>query len=87
MEHESPHDTDDECADNCYRQRDPEHPERADLRSDYLYVPKGSYTIGGREEENTTALRRTLVRSDRYRPIYENRGTAVFRVVPAPDDP
>lgn len=57
--------------------------EGADLRPDYLYVPKGSYTIGGREEENTTALRRTLVRSDRYRLVYENSGAAVFRVVSA----
>ncbi|QLG60373.1 ArnT family glycosyltransferase [Halorarum salinum] len=50
------------------------------LTPEYLYVPKGTYTIRGAEYEGTAGLRHSLVSSDRYRLVYENEGASVFRV-------
>jgi hypothetical protein len=54
---------------------------RANLRPEYVYVPKGSYTVRGLREGNSTALHRSLKRSERYRPVYENEGVVIYRVV------
>lgn len=53
---------------------------RSNLRPDYLYVPKGTYTVRGMHRQNTTELRQSLTRSDRYRLVYENAGVAIYRV-------
>jgi hypothetical protein len=53
---------------------------RANLCPDYLYVPKGSYTVRGLHRRNTTELRQALTRSDRFRLVYGNAGAAVYRV-------
>lgn len=54
--------------------------ESRDLHPEYIYVPKGTYTIRGTPYEGTVSLRRSMVRSDEYRLVYENEGAAVFRV-------
>ncbi|WP_433623169.1 ArnT family glycosyltransferase [Halomicrococcus sp. NG-SE-24] len=53
---------------------------RADVRPDYVYVPKGTYTVRGIETQQRPRMRRSLVRSDDYRLVYENRGVMIFRV-------
>jgi len=58
--------------------------QRANLHPDYLYVPKGSYTVRGMQRQNTTALRRALARSDRYRLVYQNSGAAIYRIDATP---
>jgi hypothetical protein len=47
---------------------------------DYIYVPKGSYTVRGMEETQSPTLVAELQRSMRYELVYENRGVAVFSV-------
>jgi hypothetical protein len=54
--------------------------DQSDVEPDYLYVPKGSYTVRGMERTNTPTLRRTLSRASAYRLVYENRGVAIYRV-------
>jgi hypothetical protein len=53
-----------------------------DRAPDYVYVPRGDYTIRGLESEDTERLRHTMVASDRYERVYRNEGVVVFRVVP-----
>ncbi|WP_416841711.1 ArnT family glycosyltransferase [Haloferax sp. DFSO52] len=51
---------------------------------DYLYVPKGNYTIRGVEAENGTAqLHASLEESPGYVRIYQNEGVVVYRVTSA----
>lgn len=49
---------------------------------DYVYVPRGDYTVRGLEHEGTAELRHTMVASDRYERVYRNDGVVVFRVTP-----
>ncbi|QLG29723.1 hypothetical protein HUG10_19145 (plasmid) [Halorarum halophilum] len=56
----------------------------ASLEPEYIYVPKGHYTVRGNAHDGTDRLRQSLAFSDRYRLVYENEGVAVFRVE---DDP
>ncbi|MFC5367575.1 hypothetical protein [Salinirubrum litoreum] len=49
---------------------------------DYVYVPRGHYTVRGLEHEGTAALRHTMVASSRYERVYRNEGVVVFRVTP-----
>lgn len=51
-----------------------------DVSPDYLYVPKGEYTVQGEEHVADDSLRRSLVDATGYDPVYENEGVAVFRV-------
>lgn len=51
-----------------------------DISPDYLYVPKDEYTIRGVEYVAGGELRRSLVTSPLYDPVYENDGVIVFRV-------
>jgi hypothetical protein len=53
---------------------------RADVRPDYVYVPKGDYTVRGITTHQRPRMRRSLVRSDRYRLVYENQGVMIFRM-------
>ncbi|WP_225316454.1 MULTISPECIES: glycosyltransferase family 39 protein [Haloferax] len=48
---------------------------------DYLYVPIGTYTVRGLEEDRTEQLRMSLDDSNRYRRVYGNEGVVVYRIV------
>lgn len=53
---------------------------RNDVHPDYLYVPKGEYTVKGATKTQHPALLWTLRASSRYEVVYENDGVAIFRV-------
>ncbi|WP_224334458.1 hypothetical protein [Haloprofundus halobius] len=48
---------------------------------EYLYVPKGEYSVRGMESFQSSQMRQELVDSGRYDLVYENRGAMVFEVV------
>ncbi len=52
----------------------------ADARPDYLYVPKGSYTVRGHGRVSFGTLERSLALRERYELAYENSGVAVYRI-------
>lgn len=52
---------------------------------DYVYVPKGEYTVRGHAETQSPAMRSSLVADRRYTLVYENEGAMVFRVGDTPD--
>ncbi|WP_233512099.1 glycosyltransferase family 39 protein [Haloferax sp. Atlit-12N] len=52
-----------------------------DASPDYLYVPRGTYTVRGLEEDGTERLRASLADSPRYRRVYGNDGVVVYEVV------
>jgi hypothetical protein len=52
----------------------------ADVSPDYVYVPKGEYTIRGQEADTGGTLHRSLEASPRYDPVHENEGVVLFRV-------
>ncbi|MHB9288890.1 hypothetical protein ACKVMT_17820 [Halobacteriales archaeon Cl-PHB] len=56
----------------------------ADRHPDYLYVPKGHYTVRGQEKSMPVAAVDRLTNSNRYRLVYENEGAAIFRVTAWP---
>ena len=47
---------------------------------EYVYVPKGTYTVRGFEYVQSPAMRHTLVASQRYRLAFENDGVMIFRL-------
>ncbi len=51
-----------------------------DVSPDYVYVPKGHYTVRGIDEYQKPWMRDHLIDSDRYKLVYENEGAMVFRV-------
>ncbi|WP_435159774.1 ArnT family glycosyltransferase [Haladaptatus sp. DFWS20] len=51
-----------------------------DVNPDYIYVPKGHYTVRGIDEYQKPWMRGHLVDSDRYKLVYENEGAMVYRV-------
>lgn len=53
----------------------------AGVRPDYVYVPKGGYTIRGEAYRAPADLAQSMAEAGRYEPVYENEGVAVFRVV------
>lgn len=55
--------------------------ERADVYPDYVYVPKGEYTIQGEANDAPRGLAGSMADATRYELVYENEGVAVFRVV------
>ncbi len=48
---------------------------------DYLYIPKGEYSVRGQTITQTDEMRLSLERSDRYRIAHENDGVLIVRVV------
>ena len=56
--------------------------EAAGVRPDYVYVPKGHYTVQGEARRAPPTLARSLAESRRYEAVYENDGVAIFRVSP-----
>ncbi|WP_227379230.1 ArnT family glycosyltransferase [Haladaptatus halobius] len=51
-----------------------------DVNPDYIYIPKGHYTVRGVDEYQKPWMREQLVNSERYKIIYENEGAMIFRV-------
>ncbi|WP_266082220.1 hypothetical protein [Haladaptatus caseinilyticus] len=45
---------------------------------DYIYVPKGVYTVYGRKHKQQRAFITELNRSDEYRQVYQNRGVVIY---------
>ena len=45
---------------------------------DYIYVPRGTYTVYGREYHQQRSLMTELYRSDEYRCVFQNRGVVIF---------
>jgi len=56
-----------------------------DARPDYVYVPKGAYTVRGDYEHANDTLESTFAESPRYERVFENEGVVVFRTVTASD--
>lgn len=52
----------------------------ADRDPEYVYVPKGEYTVRGREYVQEPGMRASLVASDRYDLSYENEGVMIVAV-------
>jgi hypothetical protein len=52
----------------------------AGLTPDYIYVPKGHYTIRGMDATQAPGMRDSLIESSRYHLVYENDGAMIFRV-------
>ncbi|WP_245800162.1 hypothetical protein [Haladaptatus litoreus] len=48
---------------------------------DYLYIPKGEYTVRGQTITQIDKMRLSLERSDRYRIVHENDGVLIVRTV------
>lgn len=53
----------------------------AGVSPDYVYVPKGEYTVRGKEHWNGEWITRDIGAGDPYRPVYETDGVVVFQVV------
>ena len=53
----------------------------AGVEPEYVYVPKGHYTIRGEANRAPPSLVDSMAVADRYERVYENEGVAVFRVV------
>lgn len=51
-----------------------------DVNPDYIYIPKGHYTVRGVDTYQQPWMRDSLVGSTRYKMVYENEGAMVFRV-------
>jgi hypothetical protein len=52
----------------------------AGVEPDYVYVPKGEYTVRGVVQEQAAGMHPSLAASERYELVYENRGAAIYRV-------
>jgi hypothetical protein len=55
--------------------------DRRNVESDYLYVPKGEYTVRGFERTQPPEMRASLLGSENYRLVYENEGVMLFEVL------
>jgi hypothetical protein len=51
-----------------------------DTVPEYLYVPKGHYTIRGAEVDQSARMSRSLKESSRYGVVFENDGVIIVRV-------
>jgi hypothetical protein len=51
-----------------------------DVDPEYVYVPKGHYTVRGIDEYQKPWMREHLINSDRYKLVYENEGAMIYRV-------
>lgn len=54
--------------------------DRLDRDPEYVYVPKGAYTVRGKHFERDPGMRASMLRSERYELAYENPGGMLFRV-------
>ena len=51
---------------------------RNEVHPDYVYVPRDTYTVRGKQIRQSSRMRRSLVRAGGYRLVYENRGVMIF---------
>ncbi|MFB9806779.1 glycosyltransferase family 39 protein [Haladaptatus pallidirubidus] len=49
------------------------------IRPDYVYVPKGTYTVRGFQTQQRPQMRRSLIRSEEYQLAYENQDVIIFK--------
>lgn len=47
---------------------------------EYVYVPKGHYTVRGKAYRRAAGMRRSMVRAERYELVFENGGVLLFEV-------
>ncbi|WP_435333595.1 ArnT family glycosyltransferase [Haloarchaeobius sp. TZWWS8] len=57
-----------------------EYLETGDYHPDYVYVPKGHFTVRGMSYEQSAEMRPSLVQSERYHVVYENEEVIVVSV-------
>jgi hypothetical protein len=50
------------------------------VHPDYVYVPKGTYTIRGMQRSQPSRMMMTMLSSSQYRLVFENEGGAIFEV-------
>jgi hypothetical protein len=53
----------------------------AEVEPDYIYLPKGKFTVRGTQYQHTSKLAMSMHLSPRYRTVYENDGVIVFEVL------
>jgi hypothetical protein len=51
------------------------------VRPDYIYLPKGKFTVRGMEYQRTSKLAMSMHLSPKYRTVFENDGVIVFEVM------
>jgi hypothetical protein len=56
--------------------------DRRNVAPDYVYVPKGEYTVRGMQVDKGTELARSLDVSGRYHLVYQNSGVEVYEYEP-----
>ncbi|WP_327053703.1 ArnT family glycosyltransferase [Halomicrococcus gelatinilyticus] len=54
--------------------------ERSDVQPDYVFVPKGQYTVRGMQKHQRATMTTTLLFSPGYQLAFENSDVAIFRV-------
>jgi hypothetical protein len=54
--------------------------QRASVHPDYVYVPKGGYTVRGMHRSQGASMTESMLVSSQYRLAFENSDVAVFRV-------
>ena len=54
---------------------------RAGVQPDYIYLPKGRFTVRGMGYQRTSKLAMSMHLSPRYQTVYENDGVIIFEVV------
>lgn len=59
--------------------------DRRNVQPDYVYVPKGQYTVRGFAQNQPEKMRASLLGSEEYRLVYENEGVMVFEVLDRPN--
>jgi hypothetical protein len=52
---------------------------QSNARPDYVYIPKGTYTVRGAHKQQRPQMRRSLIRSNDYHLVYENKGVMIFQ--------
>lgn len=55
--------------------------ETVDADPEYVYVPKGQYTIRGENSVQFGALERSFEHSEEWEPVFENDGATIYRAV------
>jgi hypothetical protein len=54
--------------------------DRRNVQPDYVYVPRGDYTVRGFARSQPAEMRASMLGSDAYRLVYENDGAMVFEL-------
>jgi hypothetical protein len=56
------------------------------VRPDYIYLPKGKFTVRGMQYQRTSQLAMSMHLSPRYQTVFENDGVIIFEMVDGTDD-